>query len=64
VTCPALVVVGEGDRLIPMAEARKLAAGLPHGRLVEIPGAGHLPNLENPEVFDEALSAFLDGLPA
>jgi 3-oxoadipate enol-lactonase len=64
IACPALVVVGDGDRLIPKAEARTLAAGLPHGRLVEIPGAGHLPNLENPEAFDRELLAFVDGLPA
>jgi len=64
VTCPALVVVGEEDRLTPPAEAEKLAAALPDARLVRIPGAGHLANLENPEAFLRALSGFVDGLPA
>ncbi|MBL0275188.1 MAG: alpha/beta fold hydrolase [Anaeromyxobacter sp.] len=64
VTAPTLVVVGEEDGLTPPAEAEKLAAGIRGATLVRIPGAGHLPCLENPEPFTAALAAFFDGLPA
>jgi pimeloyl-ACP methyl ester carboxylesterase len=56
---PVLVLVGEEDTLTPPAEARRIAEGVPEGRLVIIPGAGHLSNVEAPEAFNEALLAFL-----
>jgi len=64
IACPALVVVGEEDGLTPPAEAEKLAAGIRGARFVKVPRAGHLPNLENPEAFDQALEVFLAALPA
>jgi len=64
ITVPTLVVVGEEDGLTPPAEAEKIAAGVARARLVRIPGAGHLPCLENPAAFTAALAGFLDGLPA
>jgi pimeloyl-ACP methyl ester carboxylesterase len=64
VTCPTLVVVGEEDTLTPPAEAEKLVAGIKGARLARIAGAGHLPNIEAPAAFNEALGAFLGGLPA
>jgi pimeloyl-ACP methyl ester carboxylesterase len=64
ITVPTLVVVGEEDGLTPPAEAEKIAAGVRGARLVRLPGAGHLPCLENPPAFTAALAAFLDGLPA
>lgn len=62
VKVPALVIVGEHDALTPPGVARQLVERLPHGRLVVLPGAGHLSNLEAPEAFNEALLAFLRGL--
>jgi pimeloyl-ACP methyl ester carboxylesterase len=62
VACPALVVVGAEDTLTPPAESRKMAAAVKGARLVEIPGAGHLPNLETPDAFNQALVEFLGGL--
>ncbi|HET9551503.1 MAG TPA: alpha/beta fold hydrolase [Anaeromyxobacteraceae bacterium] len=64
VTVPALVVVGEEDGLTPPAEAEKLAAGIRGAALVRIPGAGHLPCIEQPAAFTAALEAFFAGLPA
>ncbi len=61
--CPTLVVVGEEDTLTPPAEAERMAAAIRGSHLVKIPGAGHLPNLENPAAFDQALSGFVAGLP-
>ncbi len=59
---PALVVVGEHDRPSPPSVARGVADALPDARLVVVPGAGHLSNLENPEAFDGAVESFLSGL--
>jgi 3-oxoadipate enol-lactonase len=61
---PTLVVVGEEDGLTPPAEAEKMAAAVKGAQLVRIPGAGHLPCLENPAAFTAALEAFFGGLPA
>lgn len=63
-TCPVLVVVGEQDGLTPPAEAEKMAGAAQRAKLVRIPGAGHLPCIENPEPFNQALVGFFDALPA
>jgi len=48
---PVLVVVGEDDRLCPVAHSRRLAEALPGAELVVFPGAGHMVHLERrPEV--------------
>lgn len=62
--CPVLFVVGEHDTSTPPAEAEGMSAAVKGSRLVRIPAAGHLSNLENPAAFDEALTGFVDGLPA
>jgi len=64
IACPALVVVGEEDGLTPPAEAEKMAAGIKGAKLVKIARAGHLPCIENPEPFTNALVEFFGGLPA
>jgi pimeloyl-ACP methyl ester carboxylesterase len=58
IAVPALVVVGSQDALSPPAEVHAMAAAMPNARVVEIPGAGHLSNLENPEAFTAALTGF------
>jgi pimeloyl-ACP methyl ester carboxylesterase len=64
ITCPALVMVGAEDSLTAPPEAEKMAKGIKGAKLVRIPGAGHLPNIENPKAFGEALLGFLEKLPA
>ncbi|MFN0072966.1 MAG: alpha/beta fold hydrolase [Chloroflexota bacterium] len=59
---PTMVIVGEDDVLTPPAESRLMAERLPRATLVEIPGAGHMSNMEAPEAFNAALLAFLRGL--
>lgn len=56
---PALVVAGERDRLTPAGAGRRLAAGLPGGRLLALPGAAHVPFLSHPEAFVAAVTEFL-----
>jgi pimeloyl-ACP methyl ester carboxylesterase len=56
---PALVVVGEEDALAPVEQARTMVEALPRGELVVIRGAGHLPPLETPQPFADAVAGFL-----
>ena len=46
------------DALTSPAENKRIADGIPGARLQIIPSAGHLSNLEQPEIFNEALRAF------
>ena len=64
IACPALVVVGAEDTLTPPPESEKMAAAIKGAKLVKIPGAGHLPCIENPGPFTKALSEFFGALPA
>lgn len=59
ITCPALVIAGDEDAFIPISEAEALARAIPGTKLEVVPGAGHLVNLESPEVFQRALAAFI-----
>ena len=58
VTVPALVAVGDQDRVTPPAVAVELAAALPAGRLFIVEGAGHIAMLERPERLNPELRSF------
>ncbi|MGC5781670.1 alpha/beta fold hydrolase [Methylobacterium sp. NFXW15] len=60
VEVPVLVLVGEQDEATPPPMSRELAAGLPEARLTILPGCAHVPQLQEPERFLEALVSFLD----
>ncbi len=62
VAVPTLVITGDEDELIPIDESRAIAAAVRGATLVVIPHAGHLSNLEQPEAFNNALTAFLTKL--
>jgi 3-oxoadipate enol-lactonase len=55
---PTLVIVGADDTLTPPALGRKLAADIAGAEYVEVPDAGHLSNIENPQAFNAALHTF------
>lgn len=59
ITCPTLVLVGEEDSLTPPDDAHLLAKNIPNARLVIIPHAAHLANMEQPERFNQALYDFV-----
>jgi pimeloyl-ACP methyl ester carboxylesterase len=59
---PVLVIHGQDDQLIPPSEAEATAARLPHARLVLVPSAGHLLNLEQPETFNAEVRVFLKSI--
>jgi 3-oxoadipate enol-lactonase len=60
VRLPTLVIVGQHDVLTPPSEARAMQAAIPNAELVEIPAAGHLSTLEDPETVNAALLRFLE----
>lgn len=59
VTMPVLLLWGDRDRLIPVANAEDYLRLLPDARLVRFPALGHLPHEEAPEESLAALEAFL-----
>jgi pimeloyl-ACP methyl ester carboxylesterase len=54
-TIPTLVACGDHDLLTPVGYSRAMAATLWDCELVIVPGAGHLVQLEEPDVIDDAL---------
>ncbi|WP_406184851.1 alpha/beta fold hydrolase [Streptomyces sp. NBC_01006] len=56
---PAVVVIGAEDELVSLEEACRTAKALPRGRLVVLPGVGHLAPLEAPEATAEILTGLL-----
>ena len=58
---PTLVIAGDDDRMIPLANARFLAHRIPDARLHVVPGGGHAFLLDEPESVVEEIQAFLDG---
>ncbi len=59
IACPGLVVAFGADAVTPPACGREVAGAIPGCRYVEIPGAGHLGFLEQPDVVNSALASFL-----
>lgn len=60
IKCPVLVIVGDRDLPHIKDIAGLLARGVSNGRLVTIPGAGHIVNLDTPGPFNDAVAAFLN----
>jgi pimeloyl-ACP methyl ester carboxylesterase len=62
VECPTLIIQGRDDAIHPLAQAKKLAAGIPDSELLVLESANHLPIPGHPtfDVFIEALRCFLD----
>jgi pimeloyl-ACP methyl ester carboxylesterase len=57
---PTLIIRGAEDKLMTPEQTEQLHAGIRNSDVVEIPDSGHLPNLENPDFFNEAMNSFLD----
>jgi pimeloyl-ACP methyl ester carboxylesterase len=75
IAAPTLIIVGAEDHTVPLGGyaapdvratmghfpelAREAAHDIPHGQLVVVPNAGHIPHLEQPQAFFDALLPFL-----
>ncbi|NMO03225.1 alpha/beta hydrolase [Gordonia sp. TBRC 11910] len=56
ITAPTTVVHGLADRVVPIANARRLAQYIPDVELVEVAGCGHMVPWEAPEVLLHAIA--------
>jgi 3-oxoadipate enol-lactonase len=59
VKCPTLAIVGEFDGANPVHLSQEIVAGIEGAQLAVIPGAGHQPNAETPEVLGSLIRDFL-----
>ena len=59
ITCPTLVVCGQGDRLTPPAHSVEIAAAVPRARLELLADCGHLLTLEQPTRVSQLLLDWL-----
>ncbi len=59
IDCPVLVIQGENDILVPLGDATEFCERIPHAQLVTMADTGHVPMLERPIQFNDALLHFL-----
>jgi len=59
VRIPVLAVVGEQDEATPLAMSREVVAGLPNATLTILEGLAHVPQLQAPDRFLDAVLPFL-----
>lgn len=59
---PTLIMVGEDDPGTPVAGSEAMHQRIPNSRMVITPSARHLSNVEQLEVFNANLLAFLKSL--
>ncbi|MBX0328590.1 alpha/beta hydrolase [Oscillochloris sp. ZM17-4] len=57
---PALVLSGDSDTIVPVADSERLAVELPHANLVVLAACGHVPQEECPDAFETAVDAWLN----
>jgi pimeloyl-ACP methyl ester carboxylesterase len=55
VKLPAAILWGDKDSVTPVAQARDLQTLLPQAELTLLPGLGHIPQIEDPDAFNDAL---------
>ena len=59
VSCPVLVIWGEEDQVVPAAFAARLQADIPRAVVRLVPGCGHAPQLERPDLVAAALASWV-----
>lgn len=62
INIPTLIIVGEDDPGTPVAASKAMEERIPNSRLVILPSARHLSNVEQPDAFNIALLKFLKDL--
>ena len=62
ISCPTLILIGQEDNTTPMVDSQLMAKEIPRARLAIIPSAGHLSSLEQPDVFNDLVKDFVEGL--
>ena len=59
VTCPATLILGDGDMMTPPRNAKALLEALPDARMIVLDGCGHMMMAEQP---NQTLDALIDAL--
>lgn len=59
---PTLILHGADDQIIPLSESETMHASIPNSQLEIIPDAGHLPNLEQPQLFTPIVQEFIQSI--
>jgi pimeloyl-ACP methyl ester carboxylesterase len=55
---PTLVIVGDSDFFTAVNEMKEIASKIPNSKFAVVENAGHIPNMEQPEVFNKLLKDF------
>lgn len=63
IAVPTLLIWGELDVRSPLSVATQFMEAIPNAKLVVIPGAGHVSNLEQPDLFNAAIREFYSSRP-
>ena len=63
VSVPALVMCGGADTVTPVDLARAIASAIAGAEYHTLDGLGHASYVENPEIFNARLRAFLASVP-
>jgi pimeloyl-ACP methyl ester carboxylesterase len=58
INIPTLIINGADDQIIPLSEVKFMHQAIINSELKIIPDAGHLPNLEQPELFNQVVKEF------
>lgn len=59
ITQPTLILWGDRDREVPLADGKRLQESIPNSRLIVFRESGHLPHEEYPEGFTKVVLDFL-----
>ena len=62
ISIPTLVIHGADDQIISGEETRQMHAQIRGALLETVPDAGHLLNLEQPEIFNQAVRRFIQSV--
>jgi pimeloyl-ACP methyl ester carboxylesterase len=64
INCPTLVLRGERSEAVPQGLADVVAARLPNGRLITVPGASHFLPMEKPDAVAQQIKSFIERSPS
>jgi len=58
IAIPTLIIAGEKDYFFDVDDIKSIAKKIPNSQFEIIDKSGHLPNLENPQIFNKLISTF------
>ncbi|MEK7649816.1 MAG: alpha/beta hydrolase [Patescibacteria group bacterium] len=59
ITVPTAIMWGSDDTVTPLEQGEYIQKNIPNAELVVLKGIGHIPQIEDPKLFETALLAFL-----